>query len=188
MNDVLVDSGVIAACQEGDREAFRRLYDAFQSQVYSTAVYFMSGNTAAAEDITQDVFVRLFSRIRQFRNESAFSTWLHRMVVNACLDELRKRKRIVDGAEVERNTCSGPDFDDQITRTETVEEVQKALAGLSPKLRAPVLMKYFHDLSYEEMARALECSPGTVASRLNRGHKALAQKLAHMRDVLVSES
>jgi len=189
MNDTAVDGRVIAACQEGDRDAFRRLYDAYQSQVYSTALYFMSGNTAAAEDITQDVFVKLFSRIRQFRNEAAFSTWLHRMVVNACMDELRKKKRIVDGPEFEQfeTADGGPGFDEELMRSETVAEVQQALEGLSPKLRMPILMKYFQDLSYDEMAKSLDCSMGTIASRLNRGHKILAKKLAHLKDALVPE-
>ena len=187
MNDTAVDGRLITACQEGDRDAFRRLYDAYQSQVYSTALYFMSGNTAAAEDITQDVFVKLFSRIRQFRNEAAFSTWLHRMVVNTCMDELRKKKRLVDSEEIEIfDTGDGqPDFDEELMRSETIAEVQRALDEMSPKLRMPILMKYFQDLSYDDMAKTLDCSMGTIASRLNRGHKILARKLAHLQDALV---
>ena len=182
MNDIAVEGSVIAACREGDREAFRRLYDAYQSQVYSTALYFMGGRAAAAEDITQDVFVKLFSRIRQFRNEAAFSTWLHRMVVNTCMDELRRRKWSVEMPSPEQCADDGkpPGFDEELMRTETVAEVQEALAGLSPKLRAPILMKYFQELSYDEIAKALGCSMGTVASRLSRGHKILSGRLQHL--------
>lgn len=177
MTDSVVEERLIAECREGDREAFRRLYDAYQSQVYSTALYFMNGCAASAEDVTQDVFVKLFSRIRQFRNEAAFSTWLHRMVVNTCMDELRKRKRVETNGEI-ADSEDTVDFDLPLTQA----EVQKAVSGLSPKLRAPILMKYFQDLSYDEMAKALNCSMGTVASRLSRGHRALAQNLAHLRD------
>ena len=184
MNETACEAAVIAACQAGDRAAFRRLYDTFQSQVYSTALYFMGGNAASAEDITQDVFVKLFSRIRQFRNEAAFSTWLHRLVVNACMDELRKGKRFVEDPMSERGGDGAAEgrFDDELERTETIEAVQSALAGLSPKLRTAISMKYFQDLSYEEMAAALNCSMGTVASRLSRGHKILAGKLAHLKE------
>ena len=184
MTERAVDERTIAACREGDREAFRRLYDAHQSQVYSTALYFMHGDSATAEDITQEVFLKLFFRIGQFRSESGFSTWLHRLVVNCCLDELRRRERFVaDSLE-----CDGAsrDLTGDPLQFETANEVKLAVASLSPKLRITVLLKHFQDLSYEEIARTLGCSTGTVASRLNRGHKILARKLAHLKDALIS--
>src|SRR5205823_203898 len=89
------DGRTLEACRQGDREAFRRLFDTYQETVYSIALHFLHGDEAAAEDITQEVFVRLFTRIRQYRGEAEFSTWLYRMVANACLDEQRRRKRFV---------------------------------------------------------------------------------------------
>src|SRR5690242_8636538 len=89
------EASLITACRQGDRQAFRALFDAWKDRVYAIAVSALHGDRTAAEDITQEVFVRVFTRIGQFRNEAEFSTWLHRLTVNACIDELRKRKRLV---------------------------------------------------------------------------------------------
>src|SRR3984893_10362671 len=89
-----IDAGVIRACQEGDREAFRLLFEAYKDRVFSIACYSL-GNEAAADDVTQQIFVKLFTRIGQFRGESEFTTWLYRLVINSCLDERRKQRRLL---------------------------------------------------------------------------------------------
>src|SRR5579863_10029801 len=89
------DTSMIEACRQGDREAFRRLFDAYKDRVYSMAVYALHGDAVAAEDVTQEVFLRVFTRIRQFRGESEFATWLYRLVANACVDEQRRHRRYV---------------------------------------------------------------------------------------------
>jgi RNA polymerase sigma-70 factor (ECF subfamily) len=185
MSEHGVDARVITACQQGDREAFRLLYEAYKDQVYSIALHFLGGDAAAAEDIAQDVFLRLFTRIGQFRRDADFSTWLYRLVANACVDEHRRRRRFVPCEDTVEGSAPDPPPEEHCLRFELVDAVRAALAELSPKLRVIVLLKYFEDLSYEEMARALGCSKGTVASRLNRSHKALARKLAHLRDTLL---
>ncbi|HLK59685.1 MAG TPA: sigma-70 family RNA polymerase sigma factor [Chthonomonadaceae bacterium] len=171
------EARLIIACQQGDRAAFRQLYETYKDRVYSFAVYALHGDRATAEDVTQEVFVRLFSAIGQFRHEANFSTWLYRLVANACTDELRKRKRLIplQALGEEGGVSSEPD---PYARLEISQAVQAALAELSPELRIPVLLKYFDELSYEEMATVLECPKGTIASRLNRGLKFLAQRLA----------
>src|SRR5438067_2211804 len=130
MTQTAIDDVLIAECQAGDRAAFRRLYDAYQPQIYSTALSFMRGDATAAEDITQDVFVKLFGRIGQFRSESAFTTWLHRLTVNTCLDELRKRKRFIAEAELQQleRVDSGPGVHDEMERQERVEAVKQAVS------------------------------------------------------------
>jgi RNA polymerase sigma-70 factor (ECF subfamily) len=180
---------LIAACQQGDREAFRLLFEAYKDKVYSIALHFLDGDTASAEDITQDVFVRLFTRIGQFRRESEFATWLYRLVANACLDERRRRRRFVlgDVAGEAAEQAAGQGDEEPFLQFEIADTVKEAIAELSPKLRVTVLLKYFEELSYEEMASALGCSTGTVASRLNRSHKILARKLAHLRETVFPE-
>src|ERR1700704_2763407 len=89
-----MDGGVTRACQEGDREAFRQLFEAYKDRVFSIACYSL-GDEAAADDITQQIFVKLFTRIGQFRGDSEFTTWLYRLVINSCLDERRKQKRFL---------------------------------------------------------------------------------------------
>ena len=174
---------IIEACRRGDREAFRALYEACKDKVYSIALYFFHGDAAAASDATQQVFLKLLTNIQSFRGDSEFSTWLHRLVVNTCLDGSRKnksREQSEEPAELARIAVRHS-HDEELERKEVAGRVQAALSSLPPKFRMPILLRYFEDLSYSEMAEALECSTGTVASRLNTGHKLLAQKLERLR-------
>ena len=88
-----IDSRTIAACQQGDREALRTLFEEYKDRVYSIAIYSLSGDEMAAADVTQQVFLKLMTRIQQFRGDSEFATWLYRLVVNTCRDEQRKQRR-----------------------------------------------------------------------------------------------
>ena len=184
MAEPTIDDRVIEACQDGDREAFRLLFEAYKDRVFSIAVYSFSGDETAASDVSQQIFLKLITSIRQFRGESAFTTWLYRMVVNACTDEHRKRKRLLpfgDSVPVTRIEDRRPQ-EKHFARLELSDSVQAAIKELTPKLRMPILLKYVEGLSYEEIAGVLGCSKGTVASRLNRGHQSLAKKLSHLRD------
>ena len=178
-----IDGQTIAACQRGDRDALRLLFEAYKDPVYSIAVYSMGGDLSAAADVTQQVFVKLMTRISQFRGNSEFSTWLYRLVVNCCLDERRKQRRFVPLAEFDLTKTNRRQISPATTyaQRELAGHVQAAIAELKPKLRWPILLKYVQGFSYEEIAAVLGCSKGTVASRLNRGHKALSQRLAHLR-------
>ena len=182
-----IDGALIAACQQGDREAFRLLFEAYKDRVYSIALYFFGGDAAQAADVTQQVFLKLFTKIAQFRAEAEFTTWLYRLTTNACVDEQRKRRRLTqfDEAGAPTRVQGGAAQEERHARREVAERVQGAVAELKPKLRVAILLKYFEGLSYEEMAAVLGCSKGTVASRLNRGHKALARRLGHLRGVLM---
>jgi RNA polymerase sigma-70 factor (ECF subfamily) len=186
-----IDARVIQACQQGDREAFRLLFEAYKDRVFSIARYSL-GDEAAADDVTQQIFVKLITRIGQFRGESEFTTWLYRLVINTCLDERRKRRRFLPVSEFEpsqpvSNTANQRSPETGYARREVADSVRQAITGLKPKMRLPILLKYIEGLSYEEIAEVLGCSKGTVASRLNRAHKALAGKLGHLRDEFVSE-
>jgi RNA polymerase sigma-70 factor (ECF subfamily) len=174
---------IIEACRRGDREAFRALYEAYKDKVYSIALYFFHGDIAAAGDATQQVFLKLITNIKSFRGDSEFPTWLHRLVVNTCLDGSRKskaRERTMEPEQLAR-IADPASHDGDLARRQEAGRVQAALSSLPPKLRMPILLRYFEDLSYAEMAAALRCSAGTVASRLNLGHKLLAQKLEKLR-------
>jgi len=177
-----VDWQVIAACQLGDRDALRILFEIYNDRVYSIAMYSLGGTEAMAADVTQQVFVKLMTRINQFRGQSEFTTWLYRLVVNTCRDEQRKTRRFVPLADVSIPAIASQSPRADYTRKELSERVQAAVSQLKPKLRWPILLRYVEDLSYEEIAGVLGCSKGTVASRLNRGHKALARRLHYLRD------
>jgi RNA polymerase sigma-70 factor, ECF subfamily len=184
MAQQLIDGNVIEACQQGDRDAFQLLFETYKDKVFSLAVYTVGGDRAVADDVTQQIFLKLFTAIRQFRGDSEFTTWLYRLVVNACIDERRKRKRWLPWGETEIVAMKDPaerkPQEKQFARLEVAEAVQAAIAELKPKFRLPILLKYIEGLSYEEIAGVMGCSKGTVASRLNRGHSQLAKRLSHL--------
>jgi RNA polymerase sigma-70 factor (ECF subfamily) len=181
MTEKMTEQDLLAECKNGNRRAFELLYRAHQRRVFSVALHFFGGNRAAAEDVTQAVFLKIYNKITDFRGASEFTTWVYRMTVNACIDEQRKTRRffsieIFFGEFRDKRTP-----DEKFERREVSSEVQKAIGELKPKYRLPILLKYSEGLSYEEIARVLDCSIGTIASRLNRGHKMLAQKLKHLK-------
>jgi RNA polymerase sigma-70 factor (ECF subfamily) len=143
---------LLAACCAGDREAFGRLFDCCRDRVYSIALH-LSGDPATAADITQDVFMKLLTRLPQFGARAAFSTWLYRIVVNTAIDHQRSGRRNVPLPE----------------------------GLLDDRLRAPLVLRHVEGLAYEEIADALGVSAGTVASRLSRAHARLARDLADLR-------
>jgi len=180
-----VSPELLEACRRGDREAFRALYEAHKDRVYSIAFYFFDADADAAGEVTQQVFLKLMREIVRFRGDAAFSTWLYRIVVNACVDRSRGRRRDA-GAEdpvVLDRIPTRASHEESFAQKELAASVQQAIATLPAKLRAAILLRYFDDLSYSDMARALNCSIGTVASRLSRGHRLLAKTLAPIRNV-----
>jgi len=169
---------IVEACRSGDRDAFRVLYELYKDRVYSIALYFFHGDETAAGDVTQQVFLKLLTSIRQFRGDAEFSTWLYRLVVNACMDAARSRPAESPAERVHLEEFRAPgSHEEDLLRAETARSVRQAVSTLPPKFRIAVLLRYFDDLSYEQMAKALRCSMGTVASRLSRGHKMLEQRL-----------
>ena len=177
MNRGESDDALIAACRRGDRTALGSLYQSHKDRVYSIALHFFRGDAAVAADITQQVFLKLITDIGQFRGDSVFSTWLYRLTVNACIDASRRRKPEVamDGLSlVNEGASPAAEWEGKVM----AESVQAAVAALPEPFRMAVLLRHFDDLSYEEMAVALDCSKGTVASRLSRGHRLLAEALA----------
>ena len=181
------EADIIEACKQGDRAAFHLLFEAYKDRVYSIALHY-SNEEAMARDVTQQVFLKLFTSIDQFRKDAGFSTWLYRIVANACIDEHRKRKRFVPfSPEIEvKNMSAKGSQEESYHRRQVADCVRGAIAELSPKLRLPILLKYIEGLSYDEIADTLGCSIGTVSSRLNRGHKMLARKLSHLRSEIVA--
>lgn len=187
MSDWQSEAVTIEACKRGDREAFHVLFETHKDRVYTIAFHY-SGNEATARDVTQQVFLKLFNCIGQFREDSQFTTWLYRIVANACADEHRKRRRFVPfSPEIEvKNMSLSAHQEEAVHRREVANSVRGAIRELTPKLRLPILLKYVEGMSYDEIAEALGVSIGTVSSRLNRGHKMLARKLDHLRGEFAS--
>jgi RNA polymerase sigma-70 factor, ECF subfamily len=171
---------LIASCREGDRDAFRALFETYRDKVYSIALRF-SGDPAIAMDIAQDTFLKLFSSIRDFRGDSSFETWVYRLVVNSCLDHRRRTRRLTPlMGEFLGTLRASADTFAELLRAELQARVRSAVDRLSPDLRIAIVLRYTEGLSYEEIAEIVGCSLGTVASRLNRAHKALERRLASL--------
>lgn len=176
------DRELVAACQRGERDAFRALFETYKDKVYSIALRF-SGDRGVAMDIAQDTFLKLFSSIRDFRGDASFETWVYRLVVNNCLDHKRRSWRLIPIADELLAVLQAPaDSLDEVLRGEMRDRVHAAVERLTPDLRMVIVLRYTEGLSYDEIAEVLGCSSGTVASRLNRAHKALERRLSHLVD------
>lgn len=181
MDERETDNEIVSDCRDGDRRAFAALYDRHQRRVFSVALNFFGGDRATAEDVTQSVFLKLFDKLGSFRAESSFSTWIYRLTTNACLDEARRGRRVEYFGDDAKFESTGADGAAEIERRERTAEVRRALASIDEKFRIPMILKFSEGLSYDEIAAVLDCSAGTVASRLSRGQKKLAEKLGHLR-------
>lgn len=158
---------LLDGCRTGDRGAFREIFEGYRARVSSIARHIV-GSDAGAKDVTQLVFMKVWRSIGTFDPEGDFGTWIYRITVNTCLSERRRLRRLV--AE------EPPDLPIDASQEQAVlaRQVRAAVARLSPKLGVPLVLRYIEGLSYDEIARVLGCSMGTVASRLSRGHEALA--------------
>src|SRR5919202_1022874 len=121
-----INGRVIEACQRGDREAFRLLFEAYQDRVYSISLYYFKGDEASAHDVTQQVFLKLIGKIEQFRRDAEFTTWLYRLVVNACMDEQRRRRRVIpfgEGFKMEAHSVEKSSQEERYARVEIADSV-----------------------------------------------------------------
>src|SRR5579872_3101273 len=177
---------LVAACQRGDRDAFRAVFELHKDRVYSIALRF-TGDPAGAMDIAQDTFLKLFSCIRDFRGQSSLDTFLYRLVVNSCLDRKRKDWRLLPLLDEWAATLLAKDASpsEAVLRNEVADSVRSAVEKLAPELRMVIVLRYTEGLAYDEIAEVMACSAGTVASRLNRAHKVLERKLGHLGGRLV---
>jgi RNA polymerase sigma-70 factor (ECF subfamily) len=158
---------------EGDRDAFRALYEKYRDKVYATALRIL-GEPAQAEDLAQEIFLKIHDELNGFKFESKFSTWLYRVAVNHAINkanEIGRRARIREQIALERGPAEAADPAPAARFYD--ERVLDAVGALSPKLRAIVTLRYLDGLSYAEIAEVLEISIGTVKSRLFLAHETL---------------
>ena len=173
------DQELIEGCRRGDSEAFRALFERHKDKVYSIALRY-SGDPAVAQDIAQETFLKLFVGLKTFRGESDFGAWLYRLVVNSCFDQKRRVRRLMPLLDEALAMLQAPDISalDEIVRAELSAHLRAVLGDLSDEQRMLLVLRYTQSLSYDEIAGILECSGGTIASRLNRIHRMLERRLA----------
>jgi RNA polymerase sigma-70 factor, ECF subfamily len=168
------DRELVDGCLRGDRSVQRRLYDRYADRVYAVVLK-MTGNREEAVDLSQDIFIRIFEKIGEFRGESALGTWIYRIAVNTTLHHLRsvRRGRAATDRVRERASPYAETPDPDLTM-----DLDVILADLSDDERAILLLRYQQDLSYAEIAQVLKIPMGTIASRLNRAREQMRQRMA----------
>jgi RNA polymerase sigma-70 factor (ECF subfamily) len=187
---------LVRQAQSGDESALEALLSAHQDIVYRTALRFLGGREEAAFELAQEVLISAFRHIKRFRGESRFSTWLYRITSNLAKNrfvvENRERARFTS-LEAPRSNESGEDAprdwaDGQrdvravASDREKVALLVQRLEDLEPEWREVLVLRFFEDMSYEEIAEALVVPVGTVKSRLNRARRALREAMG---DVLL---
>ena len=167
----------ISQCQAGEPEALGILFQLHHQAVFRTA-YGITRNYDLAEDITQQVFIELFTAIQRYDPRRPFPPWLHRIAVHKSLDELRRpAKRDVPIGDADDLLSPAPSPDDEAEQSELQAAIRDALGGLEPKQRAVVVLRFYHGFSEAEMAVALHCRRGTVKSRLHYAQRRLREIL-----------
>jgi RNA polymerase sigma-70 factor (ECF subfamily) len=176
------DEALVAAARAGDRSALDALLRRHHDRVHALCRR-LAGNEADAQDATQEALISIVRGLPRFDGRARFSTWVHRVATNACLDELRRRgRRPVVGLPDERDPEAAgplPDPQSELATDAVAErlEVDAALAQLTPEFRAPVVLRDLCQLDYAEIAEVLGLPAGTVRSRIARGRAQLARLL-----------
>src|SRR5688572_17794871 len=191
------DRALVEACQAaspgGLDGPFRNLYDQYKDRVYNVC-YRITGNATDSLDASQETFGILFRKIREFRFESKFSSWVYRIAVNESIDLKRRQSSrwlsSLDTGDLRPESARHHEIRDErieaplaaASRHELEQEIQQAISRLSPKMRAITVLRYVENLSYEEISESLQISIGTVKSRLSRAHQALDRELTPVLD------
>lgn len=162
----------------GDQAAFAQLMHRYAGAVYNLT-YRMLGNAQDAEDATQEIFLRAYTRLESFDRNRRFSTWLLSIASNYCIDQLRRRRfawlTLDDVAFWMQSTDAGPER--SAIQKEQQEIIQRALQHLPDNYRLVAVLRYLHDMSYDEIARTTGLTESTVKTRLHRSRNMLAEAL-----------
>jgi len=181
---------LVAAAQKGDMQAFEELVARHRDKIYARA-FSVLRNEEEAIDLSQEAWVKAWQRLKQFHGDSSFSTWMTRIVINLCLDQLRRRKRQqTDSLDVLNDESGGVERymppvtinpTARLERAEIRKRIDSAMEQLSDAHRTVLVLHEFEQLEYKEIARMMECSIGTVMSRLFYARRRLAALLSDLR-------
>jgi len=184
------DTDLVRSAQKGDMQAFEELVARHRDKVYARA-YSMMRNEDEALDLSQDAWVKAWQRLGQFQGDSSFVTWMTRIVINLCLDQLRKLKRkraesleamAEEAGGVERHmpvVLANPS--EGLERAELRVRINRALDQLSQEHRTVLILHEFEQMEYKEISRQMKCSIGTVMSRLFYARRRMASLLAGLK-------
>lgn len=165
----------------GDRDAFANLVEKYKTSVYNLA-YRMLGRPTEAEDAAQETFLRAYTKLGSYRSEHRFSSWLLAITAHLCIDHLRREQPLlleeVQPYEVWDRQSEDPEA--ALLAVEREEAVQRLLDALPAHYRLVIVLRYWHDLSYQEIAQVTQLSEGAVKTRLHRARRMLAAQLSEL--------
>ncbi len=170
------------ACK-GDVQAFEELMQSHESRIYAIALRMM-GNREDAQDCAQEAMVRIYRAMGSFKGQSALATWIYRITMNTCLDELRRRKArkvtsldsLVDNGWSPTDTGDTPE--EHGLRVEKQNSLNQAIQSLPDDMRAAIILRDVKGYSYDEIASILDANVGTIKSRISRGREKLREILS----------
>src|SRR3954463_7365747 len=184
------DEELVKAAQKGDMAAFEELVARHRDKIYARA-FSMVRNEEDAVDLSQEAWVKGWQRLVQFQGDSSFATWMTRIVINLCLDQLRKQKRVKSESIDQMDEESGgverqlpvvnPNPTENLERGELRQRIDKALSQLSYEHRTVLVLHEFEELEYKLIAKKMGCSIGTVMSRLFYARRKMANLMAGLR-------
>ena len=170
-----------------DQDAFAELFERHKNLVYKTA-FLMLDDASEAEEALQEVFVRVYQALASFDpQKGAFTTWLYRITMNYCLGYRRKRRFLYESLDAEPFLSSSEPAEADLADLAEKEVIQQAIAALSEKQRAVVILRYYWDLPYTEIAQILDIPLGTVKSRIDLALRTLRQRLVASQEEPVSD-
>ncbi len=176
--DAMSDAGLVELVLRGDQNVFAVLVERYKDAVQNLA-YRMLGNATEAEDVTQEAFVRAYTQLATYKPAHKFSTWLLSIASHLSIDQLRRRRFLAlpleDVPFLEWIVDAGVSPEQSALRSEQHDEVQTYLQRLPGKYRAVIVLRYWHDFSYDEIANALNLTPALVKARLHRARELLAR-------------
>jgi RNA polymerase sigma-70 factor (ECF subfamily) len=167
---------LIQQALQGDIDAWGEIVRRYKSAVFGVALGIL-GNPADAEDAAQDAFIRAFENLHRYDLKRKFSTWLFTVTANLCKNKLRREKFFTPLKNLAQLRGPAEDPAEQVAREEREALVQQALQSLDEKYRAPLVLRFYGDLDYKEIAQALSLPEGTVKTRIHRGKAALKRWL-----------
>ena len=174
---ITIEPEILDQVQKGNQGAFTQLVETYQRPVYNLC-YRMLADASEAEDAAQETFLRVYKNIKHYDHKRPFSTWILSIAAHHCIDQLRKRRMLVismDGVPYIDPPDSAPGPEDSYHLKETQKRMAALLNSLGPQDRAAVIMYYWYDFSYDEIASSLQLTVSAVKSRLHRARITLAQ-------------
>ncbi len=182
------ENKLIERASGGDPAAFNRLMEIHEKRMYAVALR-MCGNREDAQDCLQEAMLRVYRAISNFKGQSSFGTWVYRITMNTCLDELRRKKNkqntsldnMLDQGWAPTDESSSPEK--KVMQNEMRQSIANSIRDLPEDMRSAIIMRDVHGYSYDEIADMLNVNVGTIKSRISRGREKLREKLSNFSEL-----